>query len=446
MSQGAVRYARQGQVAYLTFDRPERRNAMTWTMYEQLYQGCEAIDSDPEVRVAVLRGAGGKAFIAGTDIAQFLEFESADDGVAYEARIERIVQRLEAVKRPTVAVVEGYAVGGGLTIAAACDIRLCTPDAKFGIPVARTLGNCLSMANYSRLLTLIGASQAKNLLLGAGFLSAEEARSAGLVRQVLPAEEIDRAVEELTEQLASHAPITMQATKEAIRRLTLSGLPDGSDLVRATYGSSDFKEGVAAFVEKRKPRWSGKTAELNQVPAAGVQAWIAGVNGKEPDIAEDAFVTPSAVVVGDVTIGSASSVWYGSVLRGDDAPIRIGADCNVQDGCVLHADPGFPLLIHDRVSLGHGAIVHGATLEDDVLIGMNAVVLNGARIGSGSVVAAGAVVRPGTEVPAGSLVAGVPAKVRREATQEDREMIAHAAASYKAKSALHRQVRFPTVG
>lgn len=448
MNEGRVGYERRGSVAYVTFERPERRNAMTWTMYEQLFECCEAIDADPEVRVAVFRGAGGKAFIAGTDIGQFQEFEGGDDGIAYEASVERIVARVEAVKRPTVAVVEGFAVGGGLTIACACDIRLCTPDAQFGVPIARTLGNCLSMANMSRLLSLVGPSHTKNLLLGAGFLRAAEAKAAGLVRDVVSPEEIDQALQELTDILAGNAPITMQVAKEAIRRLTLEQLPEGDDLVRAAYGSSDFREGVNAFVEKRKPQWSGETADIASLgsAAASLGPWIASVNGKEPVIADDAFITPSAVVVGEIEIGSGSSVWYGSVLRADDAPVRIGADCNVQDACVLHADPGYPLLIGDRVSLGHGAIVHGATLEDDVLIGMNAVVLNGARIGSGSVVAAGAVVTPGTNVPPRSLVAGVPGKVRREATEADREMIAGTTAAYKKKSGQHREVRFRARG
>lgn len=461
ISQGNVTYERKGPVAYVEFDRPERRNAMTWRMYEQLYQACERIDNDPEVRVAVFSGAGEKAFIAGTDIGQFLEFEGPQDGLDYEARIERIVTRLEAVKRPTIAGVKGYAVGGGLTIAAACDIRLCTPNAQFGIPVARTLGNCLSMENHARLLSLLGPSRTKNMLLGAGFMGAQEALTAGVVREVVEPEELDRAVDDLAQTLAQHAPVTMQVTKEAINRLTHERLPDGSDMVAACYGSSDFKEGVAAFVEKRKPQWSGRTAEFDRVSrsafgedtpletgssANAVVPWVSGVNGKQPRLGEDSFVAPGAVVVGDVLLGDNSSVWYGSVIRGDDETISIGSDCNVQDGCVLHADPGFPVQVGDRVSLGHGAIVHGCTLEDDVLVGMNAVVLNGASVGSGSVIAAGAVVTPGTAIPENSLVAGVPGKVRREVSDADREMIAHASSSYVKKKELHREVRFTRSG
>ena len=132
-----------------------------------------------------------------------------------------------------------------------------------------------------------------------------------------------------------------------------------------------------------------------------------------------AWIAPGAVVVGDVTLGENSSVWFQAVLRGDTDPIRVGRRTNIQDGCILHADPGFPCQLGDGVTLGHRAIVHGAIVEDDVLIGMGAIVMNGARIGAGSIVGVGAVVTEGTIVPAGSLVLGLPGKVRRELTSEE---------------------------
>jgi len=170
------------------------------------------------------------------------------------------------------------------------------------------------------------------------------------------------------------------------------------------------------------------------------EPFFGALDGHRPEIAPDAFIAHAAVVVGRVRIGARSSVWYGSVLRGDDEEIVVGADTNVQDLSLMHADPGFPAVLGDRVTVGHKVIVHGATVEDDVLVGMGAILLNGARIGSGSVVAAGAVVTPGTEVPEGSLVAGLPGKVIREVRDSDREMIQHAFQSYVKKSAVHREV------
>ncbi len=250
-------YERRGRTAWVTFNRPQARNAMTFAMYDALYERCEEVDADDEVRAMVLRGAGGKAFVAGTDISQFLDFESGQDGIAYEERIGRIVGRVDLVKKPTLALVDGYAVGGGLAIAAACDLRICTSDAKFGMPIARTLGNCLSMDNYARLVALVGPARTKELIFTARMVGAEEALAAGLATEVVPAEEVEAHVTELCERLATHAPITMRVTKEAVRRLQVSGLPNGDDLVLEAFGSEDFRRGVAAFVEKTKPEWTG---------------------------------------------------------------------------------------------------------------------------------------------------------------------------------------------
>jgi carbonic anhydrase/acetyltransferase-like protein (isoleucine patch superfamily) len=151
-----------------------------------------------------------------------------------------------------------------------------------------------------------------------------------------------------------------------------------------------------------------------------------------------AFVAPGAIVRGDVTIGAESSVWFGAVIRGDSETIRIGRRTNIQDGCVLHADSGYPCTLGDRVTLGHGAIVHGATIEDDCLIGMRSVVMNGARIGRGSIVAVGSIVTGGSEIPPGSIVMGQPAKIKRQATERDHERIRHAAEHYVAAAKVYR--------
>ncbi|ABG03223.1 carbonic anhydrase/acetyltransferase isoleucine patch superfamily-like protein [Rubrobacter xylanophilus DSM 9941] len=172
-----------------------------------------------------------------------------------------------------------------------------------------------------------------------------------------------------------------------------------------------------------------------------MEPFFGEVGGLRPRVAPDAFVAPGAVLVGGVRVGARSSVWYGSVLRADDEEVVVGEGCNIQDLCLMHADPGYPAVLEDGVSVGHRAIVHGATVREGSLVGMGAVLLNGVVLGPGSVVAAGAVVTPGTEIPSGSLVAGVPARVVRPAREADREMIRHTARSYLRKSGLHREAR-----
>jgi enoyl-CoA hydratase len=258
MSDGEVCYSRDGDVATVIFDRPAARNAMTWRMYEQLGEACARIRSEDGLRVAVFRGAGGKAFVAGTDIAQFQAFRGGEDGIAYEAKMDGYIGGLESLPLPTVAVIEGFAIGGGLAIAAACDLRIATPGSRFGVPIARTLGNCLSVANYARLVAGFGAPRAKRMLLLAENLSAEEALASGFLSEIVEPADLDRRVAELIARLAQHAPVTMRVSKEAIRRIVQAGLPDGDDLVRACYGSDDFRIGVTAFVEKRAPQWTGR--------------------------------------------------------------------------------------------------------------------------------------------------------------------------------------------
>jgi enoyl-CoA hydratase/carnithine racemase len=254
---GVVRFERRGTTAVITLDRPSARNAITWAMYEQLDEALDRAAQESELRVVVIRGAGGH-FAAGTDIGQFREFASDDDGVAYEQRLEGVVSKLEALPVATVAAVEGYAVGGGLALATACDVRLCTPNARFGVPIAKTVGNCLSMAMYARLVASLGASRTKSLLFTAGFIEAAEARAVGFVIDVVELDELDTRLETLCSTLAAHAPITLQVTKEAVRRIVSSTLPNGDDLVRRAYDSRDFREGVSAFIAKRPPRWEGR--------------------------------------------------------------------------------------------------------------------------------------------------------------------------------------------
>ena len=258
-SDDEVLVERAGPVLTLTFNRPAARNALTWNMYERLTRACEEVDADDRIRVLVLRGAGGKAFVAGTDISQLRAFETAEAGIAYERDGDRRIARLEAVGKPVIAQIQGFAVGGGFRIAAACDLRIATPDARFGAPIARTLGNCLSMEAYARLLDLFGPSRLKELIFTARLLTATEAHAAGFVHEIVAAEAIEARVGALAEELASHAPITLRVTKEAVRRLHAARpLPDGDDLIALTYTSADFREGVRAFLAKDKPRWTGR--------------------------------------------------------------------------------------------------------------------------------------------------------------------------------------------
>jgi enoyl-CoA hydratase/carnithine racemase len=261
MNEGSVHLSIESGVATVWFDRPQARNAMTWAMYGQLMTICRQLQGDASVRVAILRGAGGEAFIAGTDIGQFQGFgtgdKGAEDGVAYERQIDACLALLEGLPMPTVAVVEGWCVGGGLAIATGCDFRIATTTARFGVPIAKTLGNCLSIANLARLTAAFGAQRVKRMLMLADILSTDEALACGYLQEVCAPTGIDAATSKLVQRLAALASITQSVSKEGLRRLTAHGLPDGEDLIRRSYGSDDFREGVQAFVAKRPPVWGG---------------------------------------------------------------------------------------------------------------------------------------------------------------------------------------------
>jgi len=248
-------------LAVLTFNRPEARNAMTWAMYDALVEACDRVEGDEAVGVLVLRGAGGKAFAAGTDISQFQRFQTPQDGVTYEQHIADVLDRLERVTKPTIAQIEGVAVGAGCAIAVTCDLRVATPESTFGIPIARTLGNCVTGAAFSRLVDLAGPGRTKDMLFTGRLVPAEEAHEVGLVDRLVPAGEIEKAVRELALQIASNAPLTVRATKEMTRRLLAKRRltsPEARDLIEMCYGSADFREGVAAFLAKRAPKWTGR--------------------------------------------------------------------------------------------------------------------------------------------------------------------------------------------
>jgi enoyl-CoA hydratase/carnithine racemase len=246
-------------IAHVTFNRPQARNALTFAMYERLAEVCGLANEDRSIRAMLLTGAGDKAFAAGTDISQFRAFDKPQDALDYEARIDRVLGALERCRVPTVAAIQGACTGGGAGIAVCCDLRIAAPGARFGFPVARTLGNCLSSGNYARLAALIGPARVKDMIFRARLVEAEEALAIGLVGEVVkePAALMPRALE-LAQLVASHAPLTLQATKEALLRLRPS-LPKGAgeDLILMCYMSKDFREGMDAFLNKRAPRWQG---------------------------------------------------------------------------------------------------------------------------------------------------------------------------------------------
>ena len=234
-------------------------NAMTWAMYDALIEACERVDADADLRTFVIRAVGG-AFCTGTDISQFESFSSRNDGIEYERRLEQCVARLEAVKVPTIAQVEGLAAGGGCAIALACDMRVCTPAARFGVPIARTLGNGLSYENCARLVEHFGLPRTRSLLLTGGFIDASEAHACGAVTRMAEPGEIASVVEEWCAAIARNAPLTIKEAKTALTELS-AGRRKGSDevanLVADCYASADFREGVTAFLAKRPPRFTG---------------------------------------------------------------------------------------------------------------------------------------------------------------------------------------------
>jgi len=252
-------YDKRGDIGWITFNRPQQRNALTFAMYEGLAEICDRVGTTHEVRALVVTGAGDKAFAAGTDIAQFREFKSGEDGIAHERKMDRVLDTIERCPVPTVAAVAGFCTGGGAAIAAVCDFRIASPSAQFGFPIARTLGNCLSMANYARLAALVGPQRVKEMVLLAKLVDAETALKIGLVSELLPdPAALHARADELAKTLAGHAPITLSTTKEALRRLQAKmGDENIDDLIRHTYASADFREGMSAFLEKRSPKWTG---------------------------------------------------------------------------------------------------------------------------------------------------------------------------------------------
>ncbi len=245
-------------VLWITFNRPQSRNALTFEMYEGLADLCRGAATDGSLHAVVISGAGGKAFAAGTDMTQFRAFDSAQDALEYESKIEAVLEAVERCSLPTVAAINGACTGGGAAIAAACDLRIASASLKFGFPIARTLGNCLAAGNLARLSALMGAGRVREMIFTARLIEAEEANAGGLVSEVLPDEDaLMQRAEALAQHLGKMAPLTLRATKEAMRRNRAAVRVDDADLIELCYMSRDFRHGLEAFLAKEKPEWTG---------------------------------------------------------------------------------------------------------------------------------------------------------------------------------------------
>lgn len=254
-----ILYELNDGVGRITFNRPEARNAFTFRMYEQFSEICQRAAADSSVKVLVLTGANEKAFAAGTDISEFKNFSTAQHALDYEARINGLLDAFERIPIPTIAAIAGVCTGGGITIAACCDLRIGAANARFGVPIGRTLGNCLSMSNYVRLTALVGPARVKEIIFTARLIDSNEARAIGLLSEVLPDyAALQSRADELGRTVASQAPLTLRATKEALRRIKEKMTPEEDDsLILKCYMSRDFREGLDAFLNKRPPKWTG---------------------------------------------------------------------------------------------------------------------------------------------------------------------------------------------
>jgi enoyl-CoA hydratase len=221
---------------------------------------CSSEGGNGTVKAMVLTGAGDKAFAAGTDIAQFRGFRTEQDVYDYEERMSEVARAVERCAVPTIAAIRGACTGGGAALASCCDLRIGAPSVRFGFPVARTLGNCLSTDNYARLADLIGSSRTKEIIFTARLVGAAEAAQIGWLHEVVADEDqLLPRVEEMARIVGGHAPLTLRATKQALFRIRDGETPaDTNDLVRMCYLSDDFKEGIEAFLGKRQPNWQGR--------------------------------------------------------------------------------------------------------------------------------------------------------------------------------------------
>jgi enoyl-CoA hydratase len=260
MSGPSIDVTRDGPAAHVRFNNPAAHNALTSQMWLDLRDAARGFAADPSIRVVTFRGVGGKAFISGTDISKFADYTTGQQGVDYERGIDECMAAVDQIPCTTIAAVEGWAVGGGINIASACDFRIATPDAKFGSPIGRTIGNCLSAASVARVGGAVGVQFAKRMVLLGEMLTADELLASGFLLKLVERDAMDVELAALCARAAENAPLTTRTTKETIRRMTFDDLPQIEALISQVYGSADFQRGVADFLAKTKrvPDWQGR--------------------------------------------------------------------------------------------------------------------------------------------------------------------------------------------
>lgn len=253
---------RKGDVEWLIFNRPRVRNALSSQMEQALIAALDSIAREGSAKAVVFTGtrADKPAFMAGADMGSLAKAANPEEAIAIEREAETLIVAIESLRIPTVAAMAGACVGQGALLASACDVRIAAPSLRFGFPIARTVGNCLSLMNYARLMAMLGEATTKEMIFSARLLSAEDLLATRSIRAVVGDDEIDDRAQEVAEALTKLAPLTLWATRQALLRLRDQGVPANADddLLSACYASADMQEAISAFLAKREPQWLGR--------------------------------------------------------------------------------------------------------------------------------------------------------------------------------------------